>query len=127
MFQKKGSRDEAVGISRGFAARDEPPTQAFLGELVFHPSRQTPAQPKTTFLSQAKPGMLSSVKQAFVGRDPKRAPLKTPAWEATLVTATIDYITTALPPNLTRLLHNTASYAGYGPQRPEISTNCLCI
>ena len=28
-------------------------------------------------------GMLSSVEQAFVGRDEKRAPLKTPAWEAT--------------------------------------------
>ena len=28
--------------------------------------------------------MLSSVEQAFVGRDEKRAPLKTPAWEATL-------------------------------------------
>ena len=27
--------------------------------------------------------MLSSVEQAFVGRDEKRAPLKTPAWEAT--------------------------------------------
>ena len=27
--------------------------------------------------------MLSSVGQAFVGRDEKRAPLKTPAWEAT--------------------------------------------
>ena len=26
--------------------------------------------------------MLSSVEQAFVGRDEKRAPLKTPAWEA---------------------------------------------
>ena len=26
--------------------------------------------------------MLSSVEQAFVGRDKKRAPLKTPAWEA---------------------------------------------
>ena len=25
----------------------------------------------------------------------------------------LDYITTAPPPNLTRLLHNTASYAGY--------------
>ena len=25
----------------------------------------------------------------------------------------LDYITTALPPNLSRLLHNTASYAGY--------------
>ena len=37
-----------------------PPTQAFLGELVFHPSPQT----------------------AFVGRDEKRALLKTPAWEA---------------------------------------------
>ena len=30
-----------------------PPTQAFLGELVFRTSPQTPAQPKTTFLSQA--------------------------------------------------------------------------
>ena len=28
--------------------------------------------------------MLSSVEQAFVGRDEKRAPLKTPAWEASL-------------------------------------------
>ena len=27
--------------------------------------------------------MLSLVEQAFVGRDEKRAPLKTPAWEAT--------------------------------------------
>ena len=26
--------------------------------------------------------MLSSLEQAFVGRDEKRAPLKTPAWEA---------------------------------------------
>ena len=26
--------------------------------------------------------MLSSVEQAFVGRDEKRAPLKPPAWEA---------------------------------------------
>ena len=26
--------------------------------------------------------MLSSVEQAFVGRDEKRAPLKKPAWEA---------------------------------------------
>ena len=29
--------------------------------------------------------MLSSVEQAFVGRDEKQAPLKTPAWEATAV------------------------------------------
>ena len=28
--------------------------------------------------------MLFLVEQAFVGRDEKRAPLKTPAWEATL-------------------------------------------
>ena len=28
--------------------------------------------------------MLSSVEQAFVGRDEKRAPLKTPAWEASI-------------------------------------------
>ena len=27
--------------------------------------------------------MLFSVEQAFVGRDEKRTPLKTPAWEAT--------------------------------------------
>ena len=44
-------------------------------ELVFHPFPQTPAQPKTTFLSHAYP-------ITFVGRDEKRAPLKTPAWEA---------------------------------------------
>ena len=31
--------------------------------------------------------MLSSVEQAFVGRDEKRAPLKTPAWEAIFVVA----------------------------------------
>ena len=30
-----------------------PPTQAFLGELVFRTSPQTPAQPKTTFPSHA--------------------------------------------------------------------------
>ena len=29
------------------------PTQEFLGELILHPSPQTPSQPKTTFLSQA--------------------------------------------------------------------------
>ena len=29
---------------------EKPPTQAFLGELVFRPSPQTPAQPRTTFL-----------------------------------------------------------------------------
>ena len=29
-------------------------------------------------------GMLSSVEQAFVGRDERRAPLKTPAWEASV-------------------------------------------
>ena len=28
--------------------------------------------------------MLSLVEQAFVGRDEKRAPLKTPAWEASV-------------------------------------------
>ena len=39
----------------------QPPTQAFLGELVFRPSPQT----------------------AFVRREEIRAPLKTPAWEAT--------------------------------------------
>ena len=37
----------------------------FLGQLVFHPSS-------------------SSVEQAFVGRDEKRAPLNSPAWEARL-------------------------------------------
>ena len=39
--------------------------QAFLGELVFHPSPQT-------------------AEQVCVGWDEKHAPLKTPAWEATL-------------------------------------------
>ena len=32
--------------------------------------------------------MLFSVEQAFVGKDEKRAPLKTPAWEATIVETT---------------------------------------
>ena len=31
--------------------------------------------------------MLFSVEQAFVGRDEKRAPLKTPAWEAKILIA----------------------------------------
>ena len=30
--------------------------------------------------------MLSSVEQAFVGRDEKRAPLKMPAWQANITT-----------------------------------------
>ena len=34
-------------------------------------------------LAKLGKGMLFSVEQAFVGRDEKRAPLKTPAWEAT--------------------------------------------
>ena len=33
--------------------------------------------------------MLSSVEQAFVGREEKRTPLKTPAWEAIQNTAVI--------------------------------------
>ena len=41
------------------------PTQAFLGQLVFHPSS-------------------SSVEQAFVRSDERRAPLNSPAWEARL-------------------------------------------
>ena len=32
----------------------QPPTQVFLGELVFHPSPRTPAQRRTNFLSQAQ-------------------------------------------------------------------------
>ena len=36
------------------------------------------------WLAKHGKGMLSSVEQAFVGRDEKRAPLKTPAWEARL-------------------------------------------
>ena len=35
--------------------------------------------------------MLSSAEQAFVGRDEKRAPLKTPAWEAKLRRVTRGY------------------------------------
>ena len=35
-------------------------------------------------LAKLGKGMLSSVEQAFVGRDEKRASLKTPAWEATM-------------------------------------------
>ena len=33
--------------------------------------------------------MSFSVKRAFVGRDKKRAPLKTPAWEAKVSTASL--------------------------------------
>ena len=36
--------------------------------------------------------MLSSVEQAFVGSDEKRAPLKTPAWEATFSLGTSHYL-----------------------------------
>ena len=40
--------------------------------------------------------MLSSVEQAFLGRDEKRAPLKTPAWEAMVFKATINQSKVAL-------------------------------
>jgi len=33
-------------------------------------------------LAKLGKGMLFSVEQAFLGRDEKQAPLKTPAWEA---------------------------------------------
>ena len=36
--------------------------------------------------------MLSSVEQAFLGRDEKRAPLKTPAWEASLRLAEANFL-----------------------------------
>ena len=36
----------------------------------------------TMWLAKHGKGMLSSVEQAFVGRDEKRAPLRNPAWEA---------------------------------------------
>ena len=36
--------------------------------------------------------MLSSVEQAFVGRDEKRAPLKTPAWEAKSLCTYLVYV-----------------------------------
>ena len=35
------------------------------------------------------------------------------ARDGSTVKSNLDYITTAPPPNLTRLLHSTASYAGY--------------
>ena len=35
-------------------------------------------------MAKLEKGMLSSVEQAFAGRDEKRAPLKTPAWEASI-------------------------------------------
>ena len=38
-------------------------------------------------LAKLGKGMLFSVEQAFVGRDEKRAPLKTPAREANIFTA----------------------------------------
>ena len=36
----------------------------------------------TMWFAKHGKGMLSSVEQAFVGRDEKRAPLRKPAWEA---------------------------------------------
>ena len=36
--------------------------------------------------------MLSSVEQAFVGRDEKRAPLKKPAWEANARAAMVIFV-----------------------------------
>ena len=55
-------------------------SHAFYGELVFHPSPQ-----------------------AFVGRDERRAPLKTPAWEAnerstSYLLFSLDYLSTLLAP-----------------------------
>ena len=41
-------------------------------------------------LPKLRKGMLSSVEQAFVGKDEKRAPLKTPAWEATKKVAVVE-------------------------------------
>ena len=35
---------------RSVQVENKPPTQVLFGECVFHPSPQTPAQPKTTFL-----------------------------------------------------------------------------
>ena len=40
--------------------------------------------------------MLSSVEHAFLGRDEKRAPLKTPTWEAMVFKATINQSYVAL-------------------------------
>ena len=37
----------------------------------------------TKRLAKLGKGMMSSVEQSFVGRDERRAPLKTPVWEAT--------------------------------------------
>ena len=42
-------------------------------------------------------GMLSSVEQAFVGREEIRAPLKTPAWEATPWATTGNLPTLSVP------------------------------
>ena len=42
----------------------------------------------TTWLAKHGKGMLFSVEQAFVGRDEKRASLKTPAWEARVTPTT---------------------------------------
>ena len=45
-------------------------------------SKSTFQLESTMWLAKLGKGMLFSVEQAFVGRDKKRAPLKTPAWEA---------------------------------------------
>ena len=44
-------------------------------------------------------------------------------WSRDEAVISLDFITTAPPPNLTRLVHNTASYAGY-ETAGEASMNC---
>ena len=43
----------------GWHMRTQPPSQAFLGEVVFRSSPQMPAQPRTTFLSHCYICMIS--------------------------------------------------------------------
>ena len=55
--------------------------------------------------------MLFSAEQAFVGRDETRAPLKTPAWEVTLISdnQSIKKITSSSPLRKVKLVYESNS------------------
>ena len=67
--------------------------------------------------------MLFPAEQAFVGRDEKRAPLKTPAWEATTVQARhVKYFLDSFA-----VKNDGDSASVFGPDAPLFSdlTGCL--
>ena len=78
-------------------------------------------------------GMLSSVEQVFVGRDEKRAPLKTPAWEAksiltnalySLVSLSFKYAHRCISAGYSRCEHNTSlcQYPDTSSRAPSVDS-----